>query len=91
VAELQPGEKSWQHAIKPIAGHYTLSSIREYLKCPGSRMLAHCKALGIELTPYLRVEAYLQRAYKTKYRHLTAKEAADIIARHRMLQGRSVE
>lgn len=92
MAELKDGEKSWQKMIKPKNGEYTLQSLRYFLGIAESSTLhAHCKALGIELTPYVRKDKYVSKVYKGRYRFLTEEEAGRIIERHRMLQGRRLE
>lgn len=89
MAELSPGERSYDKVLKPPSGQYTVTSLAVFLRISTECVRRHCAALGIEVGRFVRSEPTVQKTYKAKYRWLTAEEAEQIIARHRAIMGRS--
>jgi hypothetical protein len=82
MAELRDGEKSWDHVLKPGVGFYTFKAIRDFLKVHTSQLHKYCEELGIELQPFVRSEALVQKTYRRKYRWLTEHEARRLLEHH---------
>lgn len=96
MAELKPGEKSYDKTFEPIrkAGFCTYWGMMRFLKIPHgshSHLDAHMKALGIVLEPFRRDDGFVTKQYKKHRRPFTEDEAKRIIERHRALQGRDEE
>ena len=82
MAELGPDEESWMKMLRPGPGYFTWSAVLKRLGCPSRKMHAYCKALGIEITPFVREEPYLRKVYRHGYRWLTDDEVKRLIAYH---------
>jgi hypothetical protein len=87
MAELAPGEKSWMKMKKPPAGYFTVKAVANHLRLNTPTILRHCKALGIEVGPFVRDEPCVKKVYKNMYRWLTEEEAARVIERVAAFRG----
>jgi hypothetical protein len=88
MAELAPGEKSWEKMLKPGDGHYTWTAIQRHLKIPPRRLYGLCKSLGIEVGPFVRDEPNVKKVYKAKKRWLTEDEVRRIFELYWARRGR---
>jgi hypothetical protein len=81
MAELAPGEKSYDKQLRPPPGFHTVTAVFKFSGFPNFRVFHEVlKTLGIELTLFVRDEKYVKKAYKARFRWLTDEEVKRILA-----------
>jgi hypothetical protein len=84
MAELAPGERSYNKQLRPPPGFHTVSAVRIFCGMTSQKdkkkFDASLAELGVELSPFVRSESYTHKVYKSRYRWLTDEEAKRIIA-----------
>lgn len=88
MAELAPGEKSWEKMIKPADGQFLWTALYKHLKITPRQLTGLCKSLGIEVGPFVRDEPSVKKIYRAKKRFLTEIEARKIISLYWARRGR---
>jgi hypothetical protein len=81
MAELAPGEKSYDKHLRPPPGFHTVTAVRKFSGLRTFKALHDVLAkLGIELMPFVRDEKYVKKTYKARFRWLTDEEAKRVLA-----------
>lgn len=88
MAELAPGEKSWEKMIKPADGQYLWTALRDHLGVTAKQLKGLCKSLDIEVGPFVRDEPNVKKVYKARKRFLTEGEVRKILELYWARRGR---